>query len=143
MHSAPAVRYLVVRSSRAGWVAAGIWGAGAALCLWWSLQPGVDAWSAALGLSSVLACAMLAAVQWKALPQGELLWDGAQWWWRAGLDDRPVDVRLRLDFGVAMLLHLTTLPGCAPWCLVDQRTMPTHWADMRRAIHGRAAEAQA
>jgi len=143
MHSAPAVRYLVVRSSRAGWVAAGIWGAGAALCVSWALQPDVDHWSAAVGLSCVLACALLAAMQWEALPQGELQWDGVQWWWRADHDDRPVDVRLRLDLGAAMLLHLTTLPGRAPWCVVEQRTMPARWADMRRAIHGRAREAQA
>lgn len=139
MHSAPAVRYPVARPSRVGLAALALWSAGAALCGWWSLQSAVPAWAVAVALASVLASGLVAVAQWQALPEGELQWDGGQWWWTGRSGDDRIAIRLALDFGAAMLVQLHDWPGRAPWCLVERRSMPSRWMDLRRAMHGPGA----
>jgi hypothetical protein len=139
MHSAPAVRYPVPRSTRAGRLLA-------ALCvlpsvpllLWW----GDGAQPVAMAVFAVAwACAAgLAGLQWRAMAAGQLRWDGQAWWWlpdeAAAHDEYPVSVALRLDLQMTALVRVDGTPGWAGgWRVLERSAAPARWNDMRRALY--------
>lgn len=137
MHSAPAVRYPVARSVRAGAFLLGVWSLAAGVCLWWWLWGGAAAWSMAAALLSLLLGAVLAFVQWRDMPVGDLRWDGQAWWWQfAGEDEVSVSVAVRLDLQRGLLLHMAgQLPRNAHWCYAERAQLPARWSDLRRALY--------
>lgn len=142
MHSAPAVRYPVLRSVRAGCVVA-------ALCalpvLAW-----IVAWMAGLSAAALavvaaiwLAACGVAVLQWRGMRLGRLRWDGQAWWWQPDepmhADEHAVSVDLRLDFQSAMLVRTVGASVGAGWCWLDRAAAPARWGDLRRALHQRGA----
>lgn len=139
MHSAPAVRYPVVRSSRVGASLLGVWAAAAAVCIWWWLQGGVSAWHLLVVLASLFIGGAVAFLQWHRSPVGDLRWDGQAWWWQfADEDEVSVNVQVRLDFQQGVLLEMTGWRRRAVWCCPERATLPARWADLRRALYSSA-----
>lgn len=138
MHSAPAVRYPVPRSARAGHLLA-------ALCmlpsvpllLWW----GDGAQPAALALvAAVWSCtAALAGLQWRGMGAGQLRWDGQAWWWMRVestlYDESPVSIALRLDLETVALVRVVGAPGWVRWRVLERSAAPERWRAVRRALH--------
>ncbi len=137
MHSAPAVRYPVPRSARAGRVLAALCGLPAVACLlWW--QAGVSAPAlAAFGAAWVLA-ATICVFQWHHLRAGRLRWDGQAWFWlpdaAAEQDEHAVTIQLRLDLQSVVLVHMKGAPGMVDWRWLERSAAPQRWNDLRRAL---------
>jgi hypothetical protein len=141
MHSAPAVRYPVPRSARAGRAVAWICLAPAAPCLYgWAFGLPVAA-LAAIGASWLLATAAI-FLQWRGMRAGQLRWDGQAWWWlpddAAQADEHAVSVALHLDLQSAVLVRMTGAPGRVQWRWLACVAAPAHWRDLRRALYQRS-----
>ena len=137
MHSAPAVRYPVARSTRVGVVLLVAWGLAGAMCLWWWLRGGAAGWPLVATLLSLLFGAALALVQWRGMPAGSLRWDGQAWWWQAGDEDEvAVSITVHLDLQHGLLLHMAgPLSWRARWCYAERAQAPARWSDLRRALY--------
>lgn len=140
MHSAPAVRYPVPRSTRAGGALALLCLLAAGVCLGWWVAAEASAaagWAVAAGLALGVA---VAGVQWRGMRPGELHWDGQAWWWLSdgapGLDEQPVAVDVRLDLQTGVLIHLANASGLVRWRYLERRAQPQRWSDLRRALYG-------
>lgn len=143
MHSAPAVRYPVPRSARAGRALAWLCLAPAAPCLygWASGLPAAAL--AAVGASWLLAAAVL-LLQWRGMHAGQLRWDGQVWWWlpdtAAQADEHAVTVALHLDLQAAVLVRMVGAPGRVHWRWLERAAAPAGWSALRRALcQGRVA----
>lgn len=145
MHSAPAVRYPVARSVRAGAVLLGIWSLAAGVCLWWWQRGGAAAWPMAGTLLSLSLGSVLAFVQWRDMPVGDLRWDGQAWWWQfAGEDEVSVSVVVRWDLQHGLLLQMAgRLPWRARWCYAESARLPARWSDLRRALYAPVSSSSA
>lgn len=142
MHSAPAVRYPVPRSARAGCALA-------VLCalpvLAWIVawMAGLSAVALALIAASWLAACGVAVHQWRGTRPGRLRWDGQAWWWQPDkpvhADEHAVIVDLRLDLQSAVLVRTAGSSGQVSWCWLDRAAAPARWGDLRRALHQRGA----
>ncbi len=134
MHNAPAVRYPVVRSSRAAATMLIVWLAGACVCTVWGWQA-VLSWRQALAAACLLLCAAACWRAWRALPEGSLRWDGQAWWWIASNGaETSTDVSLRLDLQQALLLALRDAAGTTRWGVLERAVSPRQWNDLRRAV---------
>lgn len=130
MHSAPAVAYPVARSARAGMALAVLVALAAAPGLWWAYQ-GAAVWSLlAVGAVWIVA-SVVAVLQWRRTPRGQLRWDGEAWWWSDPHGERGVRPRVRLDLQ-AMLLVQTA--GPFGWHWLESGVAPSRWDDLRRAL---------
>jgi toxin CptA len=135
MHSAPAVHYPVAKSLRAGLALAACWCLAAATCLWWWIAGGASAVQAAWAVACLLLGAVVACRQWRDMPVGALRWDGQAWWWQSHEDDMSVTVQVRWDLQHAALLYLKGMPLRRRWALVERRSQPSRWDDLRRALY--------
>lgn len=135
MHSAPAIRYPVARSLRAGAVLLAVWCLAGVVCLWWWWQGGASGLQAAAVSAVWWLGASAACLQWRVSPTGALRWDGEVWWWQvAGEDEVLVSAQVRLDVQGGLLVHMPDAPWRARWVYLERATLPTRWADLRRAM---------
>lgn len=138
LHNAPPVVYPLGRSYFLGGLLLGVWCAGLfSVLLWYHLTLPFN-WRLLVGLLAVLAAGMAAASSWKNAPTGQLAWDGEVWRWQstgepAGLATQEVSVVA--DFQRCLLLKLENQAGASLWLWVEQRAMPAHWLDLRRAVY--------
>ncbi len=140
MHSAPAVRYPVPRSARAGRVLA-------LLCLtpaapfFYALASGATAAALSIVCVGWLLAATVVLFQWRGLRAGQLRWDGRAWWWLPDnaiqSDEYAVNVVLHLDLQSSMLVRMTGAPGSVHWCWLERVAAPARWSDLRRALSQR------
>ncbi|MFT3717996.1 hypothetical protein [Pseudorhodoferax sp.] len=139
MHSAPAVRYPVARSWRAGSVPVLLAGTALAVCGWWWRQ-GTAFWPLAVVLASVVPALAVGLFQWRGMRPGLLHWDGAHWWWSDAADatqrgEYAVVPDLRLDLQHGLLLRLHGLPRGTRWRYLERSARPQSWNDLRRALY--------
>jgi hypothetical protein len=141
MHSAPAVRYPVPRSARAGRALVWLCLAPAAPCLygWASGLPAVAL--AAICASWLLAAAVI-LLQWRGMRAGQLRWDGQAWWWlpddAARVDEHAVSIVLHLDLQSGVLVRMVGAPGRVHWRWLERSSAPARWGDLRRALYQRS-----
>jgi hypothetical protein len=65
---------------------------------------------------------------------GQLRWDGEQWYW-TGTQDRALRAMVCiLDLQVLTLLHVTCDQGKSHWIWLDSGYKPAQWKALRRAI---------
>jgi len=140
MHTAPAVRYPVMRSGRAGALQAVLWLLGAAA---------VAGWMAALphvGLPQVLAAGLLLATAVASLrawrtPPGQLGWDGQHWRWDGASSGPSLPegtLALHLDLQSLVLVQFRPARGRPLWLWLDRGALPGRWHALRCALHARA-----
>ncbi len=144
MHSAPSVSYPVGRSRVWGLTLALVWLAGALLTLAWWTQVDRPGWRQWLALTCVLVGGAVATTRWRASPTGVLHWDGAGWQWRGPGSCATLATGLlavHLDLQRCLLVHLRCDGGerRSRWLWLEQRRVPGHWGDLRRAVYSRAA----
>lgn len=92
-------------------------------------------------------CAALAWRWWRALPRGELAWEGGQWTFAPAGPAEAMPLQgppaVRLDLQSAMLLHARGVRGPALWLWL--RRAPgsggAAWPAIRRALYSRALQA--
>ncbi|WP_198971006.1 hypothetical protein [Xylophilus sp. ASV27] len=140
MHTAPAVRYPVMRSGRAGALQAALWLPGAAAVAGWMAS------APKLGPPQVLAAGLLLATAFACLrarrrsPPGQLGWDGQHWRWEGassgpGLPEGTLS--LHLDLQSLVLVRFRPARGGPLWLWLDRRALPGRWHALRCALHAR------
>lgn len=92
-------------------------------------------------LTALIWIASIAAV-WhflRHLPQGELDFDGGNWYFEDHVDhiDQVGTVSIRLDLQSGMLLRFESEFKCVSWLWVEQRIAHSLWQDLRRAVYSR------
>ncbi|MGC3983248.1 MAG: hypothetical protein QM777_00170 [Pseudorhodoferax sp.] len=142
MHSAPAVRYPVPRSARAGRVLALLCLAPAAPCLYgWA--SGLPVAALAISCAGWLLAAAVVLLQWRGMRAGQLRWDGQAWWWlpddAAQADEHAVSISVHLDLQSAVLVRMAGAPGRVHWRWLARAAAPARWSDLRRALYQRHA----
>lgn len=112
----------------------------AALLLWALTGAGLQPWPAAAGLllwALVGACALRI---WQRWPDGQLEWDGAQWWLWAQHAARGLPLagapRVHWDGQGFVLLSVVLAAGGRRWLWLRRGSAPTLWGDLRRAVYG-------
>lgn len=116
--------------------------AGAATILaWWHAQQ--SAMAQCLGGAFVWAGASLLAWRWwRAMPSGELAWDGASWHVCIGKrDGEPCHSPfVSLDLQSGLWVRLARLEGGVCWVWLARDQAPGRWLDLRRALFARQDE---
>ena len=135
MHAAPAIRYPVARSLRAGALLFAVWCLACVVCWSWWWQGGASGWHAVALAAVSLLGASAAHAQWRVSPTGGLRWDGDTWWWQArGEDEVLVSVQVHLDLQGGLLVQVPGAPWRARWLYLERSVLPERWADLRRAM---------
>lgn len=134
MYNAPAVSYPVGRSRFHAGLLAAILAAGVSSLAVWVMQSD-HAGSRHLAATGLwLVTASVAIWAWLRTPAGQLTWDTKAWLWTSSETARQANVSAVLDSQIVLLLYLR-LPAQLPiWLWVEQRTAPTRWLALRRAV---------
>jgi hypothetical protein len=144
-HLAPAVSYATGGAGYLRWLLAGIVLLGAAslglfgyftgsaskLLTWqWVLLAGVWLFSTAAAWRFL-----------RHLPQGELDFDGENWYFENKVDqiDQVGTVSVRFDGQSGMLLRFENEFNRVHWLWLEERFSSNHWHDLRRAVYSRPA----
>ena len=135
MENAPSVSYPVARPLVVGLVAAGLWLAGAATTVAWTLQADAAGWRQGAAALAVAACGGYALLGWMRLLTGELRWDGTGW--MAPRCDTPGSLQVALDVQWLLLVRWVG-PAGSRWLWLEQQRCPQRWRDLRRAVYSRA-----
>lgn len=142
---APAVRYPFGRSRGLGGCLAVVAVCGLASVGAWLLLGTADAHApikAVVGLGTWVLSAAAAWHGWRAMPAGNLSWDGAQWLLDGETPARQQLVQgwpqVHLDLQSIMLLSLQPAQGRAVWLWLERGRDPTQWPALRRAIYSPA-----
>lgn len=144
----PRLLYALVRPPAAlGWGLLALAALSLAGMLPWALQgAGARPWPAALGLLLWLAVCAGAWRCWRDWPQGQLEWDGAQWWLHGQQAARAallVGVPQVCWDGQDFLLLRSTGPGRRrDWLWLSRASAPLLWGDLRRAVYWRPGPAR-
>ncbi|MDD2546667.1 MAG: hypothetical protein PHI55_10360 [Burkholderiaceae bacterium] len=144
-HAPPAVRYPVGRSPR---LALGLWlvvlASAAVLGGWTYGGAGGALWRPGLAWGLWAASALAVLHFWRHQVDGDLCWDGAHWWFDAGLPGGqglalhgPLEVHL--DLQSCLWLSVRPLGRGRRWFWVERQAQPARWSDVRRAVYSRAA----
>jgi toxin CptA len=137
MHSAPSVSYPVGRSRLLGRGLAALWLGGlVAMVVAWQRVSLEDSQVAVAGAVWSLA-GLMAWRSWRAMPQGELCWDG-HGWAGPGASSSPAAVRVHLDLHRHLLVHLQGNGAAGQWLWLSADARPARWNDLRRAVYSRA-----
>lgn len=137
------VAWAIVATSAAGLVTIGCW-------LVWGLGNTYLVTKGAAALLFWLGCSAAAWSWQRRLPDGQLEWDGAEWYLQRArvpqvelLAGRP---EVRLDLQFALLLHGRLSQGRPCWLWLQQAAaapQPGAWPAIRRALYSRAPAAPA
>ena len=149
MHSAPSVSYPVGRSRLEGWlIAVGVL-TGVAVVLTWVVASPQPGWRHGLAATLAAISAAVALVHWRRAPQGQLRWDGGQWYWLAqsahGVSAAPLledaqavsGVAVHLDAQRTLLVRARLAAGGARWFWLQAAEQPALWPGLRRAVYSR------
>ncbi|MOA12329.1 hypothetical protein D3C78_1323110 [compost metagenome] len=117
--------------------------AGACGVLLWALMgAGPRPWPAAVGLLLWMLVAACGLRCWQRWPEGQLEWDGAQWWLRPQHARRALPLagapQLRWDGQGFVLLGAALAQGGQRWLWLQRSSAPALWGDLRRAVYWRA-----
>jgi len=118
--------------------------AGGAIGLLWAWQVARPGLAQGLALLAWVACAVLAAIEYRRPCLGLLHWDGQHWQWDAAGRGRAGTALVRLDWQHGLLLEFRALDGGTAWLWPERRAAPLHWDALRRALYApppRAADA--
>lgn len=135
MNNAPSVSYPVARPIVAGLVAAGLWLAGAATTLTWTLAADAPGWRQAGATFAVAAGGLYALLCWLRSVTGDLHWDGVGWMAPRTPSVGSLEVALDLQ---RLLLVRCVGPGGSRWLWLEQQRCPQRWQELRRAVYSRA-----
>lgn len=147
MHSAPAVAYPVRRSRAAGLYLLAVCGLTVTVSALWLVQAH-GGWQIRLG---VLCCALgclWCALAWRAMPVGELAWDGEVWQFtpaHGSLRDNSASPCRQLVVTLDLQRHLLVRwPGhsSAGRFWIDRASRPQRWHALRRAVYSPARYAE-
>ncbi len=157
MHHAPAVAYPVQRPLGLGAAMLLIWLAGGCALFAWALQSGrpqgaSDAFEQgrhAGVLLMWLLCGGAALWQWRAMPQGQISWDGLVWQWISSQPPstpREGSLEVVLDLQRQVLARWRpqahALPGDGTrgaWLWLRAGAAPAQWHGLRCAVYSPAA----
>lgn len=151
MHSAPSVRYPLGAALLAARLSAALLGLNLlVLALWWQQSTSDQAlWPQALAWVTLLLTAGLAQRSLHRQARGELHWEQQQWHWcDASGQHRSGTLTLELDAQRVLLLRFVATapaPRATCWFWLEQRSRPSAWHDLRRAVlaHAVGTAAQA
>ena len=143
MHSAPAVRYPVGRSSWHGLLLLGLSGLGLLTFILWTLSLDTLVWRQGLFVLLFVPAVALAWRQWWRWPSGVLVWDGSIWHWLGPTRARTGILRPHVDVQFGLLLSLRDGPGRVQWVWAQRGVDHWHWLDLRRAVYAPAVAVQA
>lgn len=134
MHSAPAVKYPVGRSRFQGCLVATLLGVGwlAGLC-WW-LAVDTAGWRQGLFFATLVLASGRSILTWLQSPNEMLGWDGEAWRCAGAHGQTSGHVQLHLDLQLCMLLCFRADSGGQQWLWPEQRTAPSAWLALRRAV---------
>jgi toxin CptA len=138
MHGAPSVSYPVARSRFALALLALAWSLGLAAVAAWAWQAAAPGWRQAGAGFVLVLCGAIALREWTRVPAGRLTWDGAAWAWETGVAREAGQAGAALDLQARMLLHWAPEAGRGRWLWLEQRSAPSDWEALRRAVYSRA-----
>lgn len=148
---APAVRHAFGPSAGLGWAVGLLCAAGLLCSASWLVLSGPRSVAATIAVPCLwLVCAALAWRWWRALPCGQLVWDGQGWslersgWEQPQALTGPPEVCLDLQSTLLLRGQLQHQPALWLW-LSRCAAAPTcgAWLPLRRALYSRAPEAPA
>ena len=135
MNNAPSVSYPVARPLLVGLVVAGLWVAGAAVAVAWTLTAHAPGWRQAAATLAVVAGGIHALVAWMHSATGDLHWDGAGWSVPGAASGGSLQVALDLQH---LLLVRWVGAGDSRWLWLERQRCPQRWRDLRRAVYSPA-----
>jgi len=137
MHAAPPARYPAAgaRVAAAGLAVVWLLG-GAALFAWTVSVPGAP--RLALGGLLWVAAGGLAWRGWRALPRGQIAWDGGAWRWNGAALAEVAPPAVVLDLQACLLLHWADAPAGLRWLWLERADAPGEWDALRRAVYSPA-----
>lgn len=147
MHNAPSVVYPVGRCAWCDVLFMVLWLAGCGAALLTVSAAGLHwgSWRASVLMLAPLLAGVAAYRTYRALPrQGQLQWDGHDWWWSsAQAQAQAVRLRVQLASQRHLLLcldgadlHITAQPP--RWLCLCAASAPTRWQALRCAVYSRA-----
>ena len=147
MHNAPSVVYPVGRCALCDASLMVLWLAGCGAALLTISAAGLDwgSWRASVLMLAPLLAGVVAYRVHRALPhQGQLHWDGHDWWWsNTQAQAQAVRLRVQLASQRHLLLcldgadlHITAQPP--RWLCLGAASAPTRWQVLRCAVYSRA-----
>jgi putative Ca2+/H+ antiporter (TMEM165/GDT1 family) len=128
------VRVTLRRS--AGWpVFVGLSAAAAAAnaCAWLLSWAAFEPARPIVALPAVMLGVAMAMWAWRTTFDGDLAWDGAQWWWR----DAPGQVHAAIDLGGWMLLRFADTAHATQWIVARRGSTEGAWSALRAALYAR------
>jgi hypothetical protein len=144
MYSAPSVSYHAGRSRFQGLMTVLLWLAAAALWVTWVFQVEHLQWRQWLTMLVLLLSGTVAGWIWWRTPTGILQWNtrnlqsgqtGPSWLWQANHHlTQAGTISVHLDFQRLVLLLHTCEQGRRRWLWLAQRTDPSNWMALRRAV---------
>jgi hypothetical protein len=137
MHGAPAVSYPAGRSSWAGVAILGLWLAGAAGIVLWSVQARTSPGGVAIACALLATSGAIALGAWRRTPAGVLAWDGSSWTWAMDSVAQAGQPEVALDAQRLMLVRWQG-EGGVTWLWLERDRQPMRWDDLRRAVYSRA-----
>ena len=87
--------------------------------------------------AAVLLAGAGAFLGWRRSPVGSLAWDGQDWRWEStgylsGVARQQLSVLA--DFQSLLLLRIENEAHASLWLLLERKTFPARWMDLRRAV---------
>ena len=147
MKRAPACRFFVGRSRIKLYFLGLAWLLGTLVCAaWWVLAVRSD-WRTMLVLAAVALSSIVVAWAASRSTQGQLRWDGKEWWFERAQPDfrlkseQQCTPTVHLDLQFFMLLSLQTDGANKVWLWADRATESKGWHGMRCALYAAVAPA--
>jgi hypothetical protein len=134
VHAAPPVRVTLRRS--AGWpVFVGLSAAAAAanVCAWLLLWLEIEPVGPLVAVAALLGSFGMTVWAWRTTSDGDLAWDGTQWWWR----ETPGQAHAAIDLGGWMLLRFADTAQVTQWIVARRGSTEGAWSALRAVVYAR------